>query len=338
MLRSTFLGGVLVIAALAVPEARQANAFLGAWNLNGTGQDAANVYWLDVKDTGGALSGLFLNRTGHPLPLAVVKIENGELIFQGGRPGAPTGPEYRATIEGGKLVGRHTVTQSAPASAAAPGTPPPAPTQRTVNWIGTRPPSWPVSDPNGKHAYGKPVVLYDAAAPPNAIEDIWGVQNATRPMNWSIDAAHFLANASPGGNNLVSKEKFTNFRVHVEYKLEPKSNSGLYLRGRYELQVLDDIADTTSEKFQTHAAIYGRTAPAVLASKAPGEWQTMEAVLVGNRVTVTLNGRKVHDNAVIGGITGGALDSDELAPGPLMIQGDHGRVWIRKVVVTPIVK
>lgn len=126
-------------------------------------------------------------------------------------------------------------------------------------------------------------------------------------MNWSIDADRPLANAAPGGNNLVSKEKFTNFKVQAEYKLEPHSNSGIYLRGRYELQVLDDRTDTTTEKFQTHAAIYGRTAPSVLASKAPGEWQAMEAVLAGNRATVTLNGQRVHDNAVIGGITGGAL-------------------------------
>jgi hypothetical protein len=83
-------------------------------------------------------------------------------------------------------------------------------------------------------------------------------------------------------------------------------------------------------------AIYGRTAPSVNASRPAGEWQSMSAVLVGNRVTVTLNGQRVHDNQVIGGITGGALDNDELAAGPLMIQGDHRPVWIRKLVVTPI--
>ena len=102
--------------------------------------------------------------------------------------------------------------------------------------------------------------------------------------------------------------------------------------------MLDDINDTTTEPFLTHMAIHGRTATAVKASKASGEWQAMEAILVGNRVTVTLNGRRVHDNVAIIGITGGALDADELAPGPLMIQGDHEQVWVRKVVVTPITK
>jgi hypothetical protein len=85
-------------------------------------------------------------------------------------------------------------------------------------------------------------------------------------------------------------------------------------------------------------AIYAWVAPTVNASKPGGEWQTMEATIVANRVTVLLNGQKVHDNAQIQAITGGALDADETAPGPIMLQGDHGKVWYRKVTVTPIVK
>ena len=85
-----------------------------------------------------------------------------------------------------------------------------------------------------------------------------------------------------------------------------------------------------------HMSLYSRVKPLVNASKPAGEWQSMEAILVGNRVTVMLNGQKVQDNIVIEGITGGALDSNEGLPGPLMIQGDHGRIWVRKVVLTPI--
>ncbi len=85
-----------------------------------------------------------------------------------------------------------------------------------------------------------------------------------------------------------------------------------------------------------HAALYSRVKPLVNASLPAGQWQTMEAIIVGNRMTVTLNGKKVHDNIVIDGITGGALDSNEGEPGPIMIQGDHGKVSFRKVVVTPI--
>lgn len=339
-------GTILLLSAIllttAAPRAQSANPFLGAWNITGTGTDSAMIFWLEVKNDGGKLSGLFLNRTGHPLPLAVVKVENGELIFQGGTPEKPSGPEYRAKIEGGTLVGHHTVTQRPPATVGAAiiergAEKPPTPTQRTVNWIGIRPPVWPAANANGKHTYGTPVVLYDETMKSTDPATLFDVQNTRSPINWLIEDG-LLTNKAPGGNNIISKQKFTDFKVLIEYKLEPKSNSGVYLRGRYELQVLDDIADTTTEKFLTQMAIYGRRAPDVKASKAPGEWQTMEAILVGNHVTVTLNGQKMHDNVVIGGVTGGTLDNDELAPGPLMIQGDHGRIWIRKAVVTPITK
>ena len=132
----------------------------------------------------------------------------------------------------------------------------------------------------------------------------------------------------------MSKQKFWNFRLQAEYKLTEKSNSGIYLRGRYEMQVLDDYG-TPPEK-HGHMSIYAWTPPLVNASKPAGEWQTVDIVIVGNRVTATLNGQKVHDNAEIQAITGGALDADEMAPGPILIQGDHTKVWFKKITVTPI--
>jgi hypothetical protein len=131
-----------------------------------------------------------------------------------------------------------------------------------------------------------------------------------------------------GANNLVSRQKFNNFKIHCEYKLEEKSNSGIYLRGRYELQVLDDFGKPPES--HGHMAIYSRVAPAVNASKAAGEWQEMEATIVGNRVTVTLNGKTVHDNVELSGITA-APRQQRAEPGPIMLQGDHGKVWFRKV-------
>ena len=174
---------------------------------------------------------------------------------------------------------------------------------------------------------------------------MWGVQIQNRPIGWAIVDGAMTNYHDPNnpdqraaGNNLVSKEKFLNFKLDAEYKLAERSNGGLYLRGRYELQLLDDLTDTRTAPMLSHMAIYGRTPPAVKASKPAGEWQTVEAIVVGNRVTVTLNGQRVHDNAEILGVTGGTLDNDELAPGPLMVQGDHSAVWIRKLIVTPIIK
>jgi hypothetical protein len=162
--------------------------------------------------------------------------------------------------------------------------------------------------------------------------DAFGGQSAN-PL-WTIEDG--VVTNGEHANNLLSNEKFMNFKIEAEYKLAEKSNSGIYLRGRYELQVLDDLNDTTTPPDRSHMSIYGRTAPMVKASKPAGEWQAMDAVIVANRVTVNLNGKRVHDNVVIEGVTGGTLDNDELSPGPIMIQGDHSKVWLRKVIVTPI--
>ena len=306
----TALAGLIVVAGL-LPAAAQPQGFVGRWNLTGTGQDANRVYWLEVTDKGGVLSGKFLNRGGSPLVLASVKVENGTLVFQlpAGRDNKP-GAEFRAKLEGGKLIGSH------------------AEGNRTVNWVGVRPPKWPAADANAKHSYGKPVELFDGTS-----YDAFLPQSGDAISNWSIENG-VLTNAPPA-SNLVSKEKFKDFRIQAEYKLGEGSNSGIYLRGRYELQVLDDYGKPVES--HGHMAIYAWTPPLVNASKPAGEWQSMDAVLVANRVTVTLNGTKVQDNAEIQAITGGALDADELAPGPILLQGDHAKVWFRKVTVTPIV-
>jgi hypothetical protein len=328
------------LGAVLPTGAAQPNPFLGAWNINGTGPDSAIIMWLEVTEQDGQLRGMFLNRVGNPAPLGTVRIEDRELVFRTGRADNPTGPEYRAVVEDGRLIGRHSVTQGGGGRRGNPdpnAPPPPPPTQRVVNWVGVRPPVWPPSDANATHTYGTPVRLFD-----NASLDMWGVQFPNRPIGWRIEDdamtnAHdtTLGDRRAAGNNLVSKEKFLNFKLEAEYKLAEGSNSGIYLRGRYELQILDDI-NGTGRPDLGHMAIYGRTPPLLKASRPAGEWQTMEAVLVGNRLTVTLNGQRVHDNAVVLGVTGGMLDNDELAPGPIMVQGDHSDIWIRKLVLTPI--
>ena len=302
---------LLVAVVCAAPAlAQEGGAFLGKWDISGTGKAADHVYWLEVKKEGDALVGYFLNRGGSVFKLPSISIEKGELQFDvsgsGGRK-----QTHRAKVVGGKLMGEFTAGND------------------VVKWVGVRPPKWGKYDANAKHTFGKPVELFDGKSVAG-----WDVQAKGKPMGWSV-ADGVMVNEA-GANNLVSRQKFNNFRIHCEYKLEEKSNSGIYLRGRYELQVLDDFGKPAES--HGHMAIYSRVPPAVNASKAPGEWQVMEAVIVGNRVTVTLNGKTVHDNVEISGITGGALDSSEAAPGPIMLQGDHGKVWFRKVTVTPVIK
>ena len=305
---------VLLVAVIAAgfaavaPVRAQNNPFLGAWNLTGDPPDTGNIYWLEVKEDGGKPSALFLNRGGSPVEAKDVKIANGELTFTI----AGDNPKNVVSLKesGGKLTGTVGATP--------------------VKVTGVRPPTWGACDANASHTFGKAVVLFDGKS-----MDAWGVQDKTKPMGWAVEDGAMTN--TPPANNLVSKETFKDFRVDAEYKLSPKGNSGIYLRGRYEMQVLDDAGGAPGD-VHGHMSIYSRKAPDKNASKPAGEWQTAQITLVGNCVTAVLNGTKVHDNARITGITGGALDAKETDPGPLMIQGDHEKVWFRKVVVTPITK
>ena len=164
--------------------------------------------------------------------------------------------------------------------------------------------------------------------------DVWGGQSEKGA--WKIVDGILLN--EPPTYNPISKEKFKDFKVETEFKLDEDQNSGLYLRGRYELQLALGSGPAATAGRQGFVSIYGWKAADVDAGKPAGEWQALEAIVVGNRITVILNGRRVHDNAVLPAMTGGALDNDELAPGPIMIQGDHSRVSFRKLVVTPIIR
>jgi hypothetical protein len=135
------------------------------------------------------------------------------------------------------------------------------------------------------------------------------------------------------GANIRTVDEFRDFKIHIEFKIPAKSNSGIYLRGRYETQV----ADTYGQEPHSRAVggIYGFVTPTVNAAKPAGEWNTVEATLIGYRVTVVVNGQTTIDGQLIDGITGGALDTNETAPGPIMLQGDHGTVSYRNIVLTP---
>jgi hypothetical protein len=308
----TVLWVALVAAVAAVPAVTaraQNNPFLGAWNITGDAPNTGNIYWLEVKNDGGTPSALFLNRGGSPVAAKDVKIANGTLTF------TIAGDDPKAVVSlkesGGKLTG--TVGAQA------------------VKVTGERPPTWGACDANAAHTFGKPVALFDGTS-----VAAWGVQNQGKPMGWAVEEGAMTN--TPPANNLVSKEKFKDFRLDAEYKLSPHGNSGIYLRGRYEMQILDDFGAKPGDEVHGHMAIYARKAPAKNVSKPAGEWQTAQITLVGNCVTTVLNGTKIHDNARITGITGGALDAKETEPGPILIQGDHEKVWFRKVTVTPITK
>ena len=185
-----------------------------------------------------------------------------------------------------------------------------------------------------------------AACPLKKTEDGWLVlfdgtnldcwQNARKPgaeNKWSIDG-DAITNA-PHGNDIATKCALKDFELQLEFKIVPQGNSGVYLRGRIEVQVLDSFGKTQVDKAD-NGGIYDKFAPLVNASKPAGEWNQLEAHYVGDTLTVKLNGQVVIDNQKIAELTGGALPGGVDDPGPLMLQGDHGKVWYRNIKVRPL--
>ena len=138
------------------------------------------------------------------------------------------------------------------------------------------------------------------------------------------------------GNLRTKRADFYDFNLRYEVRVLPGCNSGVYLRGIYEIQVLDSFGKPVD--MHNMAAYYGRVTPRVAAEKPAGEWQTVDVTLYKRHLTVTLNGVKIIDKAPVVGITGGAMTADEFTPGPLYLQGDHSDADFRNMVLTPIVK
>ena len=137
MINRHFVIAAIVLAGAVAIASAQENQFLGRWNVTGTGANSANVYWLEIKDDGGQLTGMFLNRGGSPVKLASVKVENGELVFQTTPPANGSATEGRARAQGGQLAG--TIKTG----------------QRTVEFTGVHPPKWPAADANAPHKLGE---------------------------------------------------------------------------------------------------------------------------------------------------------------------------------------
>ena len=180
-------------------------------------------------------------------------------------------------------------------------------------WRGRRPPEW-----------GAPISLLHR-------NDLGGWHPSGATNQWRV--VNGVLSSPRSGSNLITDRTFGDFKLHVEFRYPKESNSGVYLRGRHEVQIQDDYGNTPwNDRF---SGIYGFITPSVIAAKPAGEWQTYDITLIGRLVTVVANGKQVISNAEIPGITGGALDSNEGAPGPIFLQGDHGPVEYRNIVFTP---
>jgi hypothetical protein len=185
---------------------------------------------------------------------------------------------------------------------------------------------------------GEPIVLFNGRN-----LDGWRLTHPGQRNGWSAQNG-LLVNqpVQPDGQprisygNLRTERDFEDFHLALEVNVPPDGNSGVYLRGIYEIQVSDSYGKALNSHHM--GAVYSRIAPIASAEKPAGQWQTMEMTLVDRHITVVLNGTTIIDNQPLLGCTGGALWSDELRPGPIYLQGDHTAVQYRNLVLRPVLK
>ncbi len=191
-----------------------------------------------------------------------------------------------------------------------------------VDWRAVRAPGL---DAPTKVAWGEPIALFDGKSLAGWIGRRGG------SGGWAASGG-LLVNGDLAGD-LMTTQRFSNFKLHLQYRLQPGEDSGLHLRGRYEIQ-LTDRPDPAGPLGAT-GAVYGFFPPARDAAKPAGQWNTLDVELVGRTLTARLNDVLIQDHVVVPGITGDALDANESEPGPIVLQGYLGRIDFRDIVLTP---
>jgi hypothetical protein len=304
------MAGKLYVAALSVATVFAANLFEGRWAMQASD---GRVFWLEIKGDRNP-EGTFYGATGGRLAkLLDVHVSNGELRFR-----------VERVFDSSRVV-RSATTVRATAGGIEGTT---TIDEKTWRWTGWRSPEIKDRD-DGSWRKGEPVHLLREGMPDLCARD------RGRESEWSLEKG-VLRNRIPKADLLMTKHPFWNFELHVEYKLPKNGNSGIGLRNHYELQLADDYGQPPD--VHGNVSLYSRIRPHVNASKPPGEWQTVNLRLVGRELTATLNGVKVIDGQIIEGLCGLALDPHEERPGPIALQGDHGPVEFRNVIVTPLVR
>lgn len=279
----------------------------GRWDINIKMGDHESPAWLEVRHSGHATwVGHAVVVVGSARPISKITIDGNKFSFaippqweQG------TGDmSFEGTFDGKSISGAVVF-----------------PDGKSYTWTGVRAPALRGRD---NVTWGKPVELLQK-------NDIKG-WHALGENQWTVENG--ILKSAKSGANLVTDEKFSDFKLHIEFRYPKGSNSGVYLRGRYEVQVMDSQgSEPLPGEF---GGVYGFIAPSEQMAKAPGEWQTYDITLIGRMVTLVANGKTIISNQEIPGITGGALDSKEGEPGPLQLQGDHGPVEYRNIVITTV--
>ena len=282
-------------------------ALEGRWDISVTQDGKELPSWLEVRHSGThTFVGRFVSVSGSARAISKVNITGNTFSFKI-PPQWEKGDgdlQLEGTIAGDKIKG--TIIY---------------PDGKSVNWEGSRAP---LLRRSKAPEWAAPVTLFNG-------KDLkgWHTQGENQ---WLVEAG--VLKSPKSGSNLFSDQAFTDFKLHIEFRYPKGSNSGIYLRSRYEVQVADSKGlEPADDQF---SGIYGFLSPNENVAKDAGEWQTYDITLVGRTVTVVANGITVISDQLIPGITGGAVDSKEGEPGQFMIQGDHGPVEYRNIVVTPV--
>jgi hypothetical protein len=304
---SLILAGAL--AAQAPAKTPTADDYAGRWNVKIT--DAEDTFaggGFQITKKGGVLSGGVVWRWGSYLPAKSVEVKDGALVIvREENPGKKD--TFEARLEGEALKGKVTY-----------------PDGKIHHFEGRRAP---LLLSKKAPVWGAPVTLFDGKTLAG-----WKLRDPKKKNGWAVVNGDLAVVESKDNADLVSEQAFQDMKLHIEFNVDPKSNSGVYLRGRYEIQILDNPDQKMALDSHGCGGVYSRLSPKEDATKPAGEWQAYDIEIVGRQIGVTLNGKKIVQG-ILDGITGGAINPFEGEPGPLMLQGDHGKVRFRNVVLTP---
>jgi hypothetical protein len=306
LLITAFLFLSMAAKGQTISNKSDSTAILGRWDItvNMNGKSAPS--WLEINHSGiRTLVGRFVGAGGSARPISRIYLENGTMSFSipPQWENQPNDLKVEGTLQGDSLSGTMTM-----------------PDGNTFNWVGKKAPRL---HRDKAPQWGKPIHLFDGKN-----IDEW---HATGENQWIVSDG--VLKSPHSGSNIVTNRTFNDFKLHIELRYPAGSNSGVYLRGRYEIQVEDNKGQVPDVGL--FGAIYGFLTPSEMAAKSAGEWQSFDVTLIGRMVTVYANGRQIICNQEIPGITGGAINSNEGEPGPILLQGDHGPIEYRNIIITP---
>jgi len=306
---------VLLLVALAASSgvcgaAADVQPFLGRWNVTLKAGKRDLSSWLEISTVDGAPQVRMVGRWGHARVLPEASIVGERIHFV-----SPREEEGRVDSDmafDGRLRG-HTIegTTTAPDGAL---------------WTWHAVPA-PELKPPAAISWGKPIALFNG-------RDMhgWRSSDPAAHSRWLVTDGTLLSQGQ--GPDLQTQKKFRDFKLHIEFNCAPVSNSGVYLRGRYEVQI--EVGPPPAAANQGLGGVYGFLAPQPKPQIQAGQWHAYDLTLEGRYVTVVLDGQTLIDNQEIPGTTGGALDTREGRPGPILLQGsEEGRVAFRNIVITP---